>query len=81
MAPQSQNIYYIPHYETYTKLWIAKRKVMDNQASLYGSVDIKTNPSSVSIWIDREEIGASHAIYNLLIPGNVKRFRAMRQLM
>jgi hypothetical protein len=50
----------------------AKSKVMDNQASLYGSVDIKTNPSSVSIWIDREEIGASPALYNLLIPGKVK---------
>jgi hypothetical protein len=52
----------------------AKSKVMENQASLYGSVDIKTIPSAVSIWIDREEIGASPALYNLLIPGTVKIF-------
>jgi hypothetical protein len=50
----------------------AKNKVQENQASLYGSVEIKSNPSNVSIWLGNEEIGASPAEYKLLVPGTAR---------
>jgi hypothetical protein len=50
----------------------AKTKIQENQASLYGSVEIKSNPSAVSIWVGREEIGTTPADYKLLIPGDIK---------
>jgi hypothetical protein len=50
----------------------AKTKIQENQASLYGSVEIKSNPPAVSIWVGREEIGTTPAEYNLLIPGDIK---------
>jgi hypothetical protein len=50
----------------------AKTKVQENQASLYGTIDIKSSPGSASIWLGREEIGATPAEYSLLIPGEVK---------
>jgi hypothetical protein len=50
----------------------AKVKIQENQASLYGTLDIKSNPSGASIWLGREEIGATPAEYSLLIPGEVK---------
>jgi Skp family chaperone for outer membrane proteins len=50
----------------------AKNRIQENQASLYGSVEIKSNPAAVSIWVGREEIGTTPAEYNLLIPGDVK---------
>jgi hypothetical protein len=50
----------------------AKAKIQENQASLYGSVDIKSSPPAVSIYLGREEIGATPAEYSLLIPGEAK---------
>jgi len=50
----------------------AKKKIEGNQVSLYSSVNIKSSPEAASIWIGREEIGATPADYGLLIPGNVK---------
>ena len=50
----------------------AKKKIEENQVSLYGSVSIKSSPEAASIWLGREEIGATPADYNLLIPGTVK---------
>ncbi|MDR1830343.1 MAG: PEGA domain-containing protein [Candidatus Fibromonas sp.] len=50
----------------------AKKKIEENQASLYSSVNIKSSPESASIWIGKEEIGATPADYDLLIPGTVK---------
>jgi hypothetical protein len=55
-----------------TELERAKTKIQENQASLYGSVEIKSNPAAVSIFIGREDIGTTPAEYNLLIPGDVK---------
>jgi len=50
----------------------AKKKIEGNQVLLYSSVNIKSNPEAASIWIGREEIGATPADYGFLIPGNVK---------
>ena len=50
----------------------AKKKIEENQLSLYSSINIKSNPASASIWLGREEIGSTPADYGLLIPGNVK---------
>jgi hypothetical protein len=61
-----------PYNTRLAELEKAKSKVQSNQTSLYGSVDIKTTPSAVSVWLGKEEIGASPALYSLLIPGTVK---------
>ncbi|MDR2732687.1 MAG: PEGA domain-containing protein [Fibromonadaceae bacterium] len=50
----------------------AKNKVQENQNSLYGSINIKSNPPAVSVLIGKDEIGITPAEYNLLIPGIVK---------
>jgi hypothetical protein len=47
----------------------AKKKIEENQVSLYGAIDIKTSPSAASIWLNKEEIGASPAEYKLALPG------------
>jgi len=50
----------------------AKKKIEENQVSLYSSVSIKSNPDAASIWLGKEEIGATPADYGFLIPGTVK---------
>jgi hypothetical protein len=50
----------------------AKKKIEENQVSLYGSIKLTSNPDAAAIWIGREEIGATPAEYNLLTPGTVK---------
>ena len=50
----------------------AKKKIQDNQASLYGSADIKSNPGEVSITINKELAGQTPMEYKTLIPGTVK---------
>ncbi|MDR1812451.1 MAG: PEGA domain-containing protein, partial [Candidatus Fibromonas sp.] len=50
----------------------ARKKIEENQASLYSSVSIKSRPEAASIWIGKEEIGATPAEYEHLIPGTVK---------
>jgi len=47
----------------------ASKKIEENQASLYSSIEIKTNPEAASILLNREEIGASPIKYNLALPG------------
>ena len=54
------------------ELYKAKKKIEENQASLYSSVNIKSSPEAASIWIGKEEIGSTPADYDLLIPGTVK---------
>ena len=50
----------------------AKKRIEENQVSLYSSVSIKSSPDAASIWLGREEIGATPADYSLLIPGTAK---------
>jgi hypothetical protein len=59
----------------------AKAKILKNQTSLYASIDIKSNPSDVFVWLGKEKIGegpeeykigATPVEYKLLIPGTVK---------
>jgi len=50
----------------------AKKKIDENQVSLYGSVSIKSSPEADSVSIGKEEIGRTPAEYNYLIPGTVK---------
>jgi hypothetical protein len=57
------------HTDRLEQLEKAKAKIISNQAALYGSVEIKTNPSAVSILIDKEEVGVSPMEYKMLIPG------------
>jgi len=47
----------------------AFKKIGDNQAVLYSSIDIKTSPEAASIWLNKEEIGATPAKYELALPG------------
>jgi len=47
----------------------ANKKIEENQASLYGSIEIKTTPEAASIWLNKEEIGATPAKYDLAVPG------------
>ncbi len=47
----------------------AKKQLEDNQNSLYCTLDIRTNPEAASIYLNKEEIGASPAEYNLALPG------------
>jgi hypothetical protein len=50
----------------------AKKKIEENQVSLYSSVNIKSSPEAASIWLNEKEIGTTPADYSLLIPGTVK---------
>jgi len=50
----------------------AKKKIEENQVSLYSSVNIKSVPENASIWIGVDEIGTTPAEYNYLIPDIVK---------
>jgi len=45
------------------------KKIEENQSSLYSSIEIKTSPEAASIWLNKEEIGASPAKYDLALPG------------
>jgi hypothetical protein len=47
----------------------AAKKIEDNQTSLYGSIEIKTSPEAAAIWLNKDEIGASPAKYELALPG------------
>jgi len=51
----------------------AKKKIEENQVSLLSSVTIKSHPAAASVWINREEIGATPIDdpYDL-IPGSHK---------
>ncbi|MCL2284221.1 MAG: PEGA domain-containing protein [Fibromonadales bacterium] len=50
----------------------AKKKIEGHQASLYGSVSIISNPEAASIWIGKDEIGATPADFDYLVPGTAK---------
>jgi len=58
-----------PFTDRLAELDAAKKKIESNQTSLYCSIEIKTNPGAASIWLNKEEIGASPAEYNLALPG------------
>ena len=58
-----------PFTDRLAELESAKRKIEANQVSLYCSIEIKTNPGAASIYLNKEEIGASPAEYNLALPG------------
>jgi len=60
------------HVTRLAELEKAKKKIEENQVSLYSSVNIKSSPEAASIWIGKEEIGATPADYGFLIPGTVK---------
>ena len=60
---------YKPFSERLSELEKAKKKIEDNQSALYCTIEIKTNPTASSIFINKEEIGASPAEYNLALPG------------
>jgi len=61
---------YKPYAERLAELEKAKKKIEDNQSALYCTVDIKTTPAAAAVFINKEEIGASPAEYNLALPGN-----------
>ena len=58
-----------PFTDRLAELEAAKKKIESNQVLLYCSVEIKTNPGAASIYLNKEEIGASPAEYNLALPG------------
>jgi len=60
---------YKPFADRQTELERTKKKIEENQAALYCSIDIKTSPAAASIYLNKEEIGASPAEYNLALPG------------
>ena len=60
------------HTTRLAELEKAKKKIEENQVSLYSSVNIKSSPEAASIWIGKEEIGATPADFGFLIPGTVK---------
>jgi len=60
------------HTTRLAELERAKKKIEANQTSLYSSVSIKSSPEAASVWIGKEEIGATPADYGFLIPGTVK---------
>jgi len=49
----------------------AKKKIEENQVSLYGSLTIRSNIEAVSVWLGKEEIGLAPLEYKYLIPGPV----------
>jgi hypothetical protein len=58
-----------PFTDRLAELERAKKKIEDNQASLYCTLDIRTKPEAASIYLNKEEIGASPAEYSLALPG------------
>jgi len=60
---------YKPYADRLAELEKAKKKIEDNQSSLYCTIEIKTNPAQASIYLNKEEIGISPAEYNLVLPG------------
>jgi hypothetical protein len=58
-----------PFVDRLAELEKARKKIEDNQASLYCTIDIKTRPEAAAIYLNKEEIGASPAEYNLALPG------------
>jgi len=58
-----------PFSDRLAELEKAKKKIEANQTSLYSTIEIKTNPASASISLNREEIGASPVEYKLALPG------------
>ena len=58
-----------PLADRVSELEKAKKQIEENQAALYCTLDIKTNPEAASIYYNKEEIGASPAEYNLALPG------------
>jgi hypothetical protein len=60
---------YKPFADRLSELDKAKKKIEENQAALYCTIEIKTNPAAASIYLNKEEIGASPAEYNLGLPG------------
>jgi len=52
-----------------SELEIAKKHIEENQNSLYCTIDILTTPEAASIYLNKEEIGASPAEYKLALPG------------
>ena len=58
-----------PFADRLAELEAAKKKIENNQTSLYCSIGIKTNPGAASIYLNKEEIGASPVEYNLALPG------------
>jgi hypothetical protein len=59
-----------PFMDRLAELEKAKKKIEDNQSLLYCTIEIKTNPEVASIYINKEEIGASPAEYKLALPGH-----------
>ncbi|MDR2594585.1 MAG: PEGA domain-containing protein [Fibromonadaceae bacterium] len=47
----------------------AKKQIEEYQTALYCTLEIKTSPEAASIYLNKEEIGASPAEYNLALPG------------
>jgi hypothetical protein len=58
-----------PLTDRLSELEKTKKQIEENQASLYCTLEIKTNPEAASIYLNKEEIGASPAEYNLALPG------------
>jgi hypothetical protein len=58
-----------PLADRLSELEKTKKQIEENQASLYCTIEIKTNPEAASIYFNKEEIGASPAEYNLALPG------------
>jgi hypothetical protein len=47
----------------------ARKKIEENQISLYCVVEIKTNPGAASVYINKTEMGVSPLEYNNFLPG------------
>jgi len=60
---------YKPFADRLSELEKAKKKIEDNQAALYCTIEIKTSPDAASIYLNKDEIGASPAEYKLALPG------------
>ena len=60
---------YKPYSERLTELEKAKKKIEDNRAALYCTLEINTNLAA-SIFLNNEEIGSSPAKYDRVVPGN-----------
>jgi len=60
---------YKPFADRLSELEKAKKKIEENQAALYCTIEIKTDPDAASIYLNKDEIGASPAEYKLALPG------------
>ena len=60
---------YKPYAERLAELEKARKKIEDNRSALYCTVEISTSPAA-SIFLNNEEIGASPAKYDRVVPGN-----------